>query len=182
MSTPRTIREDVYARVSAGRQGTAEVRKTDRGTRDPGSKHLVELWINGVRWMTNEVAEDDSHAELHALARGRVLLVGLGLGCDVLLLEGQSKVTAIDAVEISQDVIDLVLPSVTSRKLTVFRADILTWTTAVRYDTVWVDLFLDDWTGYPTEKAAADAAVTPLLARGGQVLYWRHPASVTMSR
>lgn len=101
------------------------------------------------RWcvvMSDTPDEMRDHAELFLHAKGRVLMHGLGLGCAASVLARMSNVTGIVVIEKSEDVIKLVMPTVTKLgKVVVVHGDALTRKPAKgeRYDVVWHDIWDD---------------------------------------
>lgn len=89
------------------------------------------------------------------MARGRVLVSGLGLGCVVRGLLANPKVCHVTCVENSPDVLKLVGPHLPADRLTIVEADALEWTCealpllTTRYDFAWHDIWTDRAAGEP---------------------------------
>jgi hypothetical protein len=89
-----------------------------------------------------------------AIARGgNVLITGLGIGlvAEAMLKEPESHVEHITIVELSEDVIGLVAPYLTSRypeKIEIVHGDAFTWQppSGRRFTVGWHDIWPDPWT------------------------------------
>lgn len=127
----RFATEGSYTRLVDG-PSTSNTRTSDFGT----------LWMSDTR---DEILD---HSWLLS-AHGRVLVHGLGLGVALNMLMLNPKVTAIDVIEISSDVVNLVLPSFEGRegfeKVNVRVEDALTYKTerGARWDFAWHDIWPD---------------------------------------
>lgn len=93
--------------------------------------------------MSSTPADIDLLKDLWNNARGSVLLLGLGLGCDISLIRDKSDVNDITVIEKEADVIRLVAGTYVSDKVKIIEADALDWKTPTGkiYDTVWIDIF-----------------------------------------
>lgn len=98
------------------------------------------------------VMEDTSpelrlHLEFIMRARGRVLVMGLGLGCVVRGLMENPRVTHVDVVEREQDVLDLVRPHASfDDRVEVHHADAFEYLgrePRARWNCAWHDLWSD---------------------------------------
>ncbi len=78
-------------------------------------------------------------------ACGSVLINGLGLGCVVQALLAKPEVSEVTVVEISQDVINLVSPTLCDPRLTIICADAYEWQPpkGKRWNFVWHDIWTD---------------------------------------
>ncbi len=81
------------------------------------------------------------HLEFILLARGRVLVTGLGLGCVVRGLLAHGMVEHIDLVERSEDVIAMCAASVADPRVTLHHRDALAGAMEGEWDFAWHDLF-----------------------------------------
>ena len=172
MSTIKTISKDIFNLLPEGVSGEVKIVKNIKQT-------FIELFIAGVPWMNNLVAEDDSHLKLYDQANGDVLLVGLGLGCDILLLQDKPEVTSIEVIENNPEVIALVSPFFTNPKVKIIEANIYTWIPTKRYTTIWFDILRDDVDLFPTDKTAMQLASNSLVNVGSKVLFWTHPKVIS---
>lgn len=108
----------------------------------------TRLWgPNGIM-MTDTPAEMADHRELLQTAGrlgGRVLLHGLGLGMALKMVLAINRVTSVDVVELSSDVISLVGPHYKDDRVTIHHDDALTrkWPRGVRWNVVWHDIWQD---------------------------------------
>lgn len=132
--------------------------------------------------MCDSDRERDLHAPLHARARGRVLVFGLGIGFALPELLANPAVESVHIVELHQEVVDMVLPQLSlPARVTLELGDLHRYEPPRGlYDTIWID----PWTT-PVEHAAYAAAgiatnhrddpvhrLAPYLAAGGWVGCW----------
>lgn len=103
----------------------------------------TRLKVGGVTMMSNTRMEVTSNSEVVRRAHGRVLISGLGLGVILLPILRKPEVTSVLVVEKCQDVIDLVLPKVKRRKLTVVQGDIFEWkpTKGTKFNVIYHDIW-----------------------------------------
>lgn len=101
------------------------------------------------RWMCTQPTEVDTHREAARQCFGNVLIGGLGLGIIVKLLQENPKVTNIDVVEISQEVIELVWPYLDTPNDCI-NDEIRNYmrTTKVKYDCIYLDTWRDEHVQY----------------------------------
>lgn len=95
--------------------------------------------------MSDTPAEAIEHQHLYARATGSVLLNGLGLGFALKALLTKPDVLHVTVIENSPDVIKLVKPSITDKRVTIIEADALEWRPArgVKFNVVWHDIWND---------------------------------------
>lgn len=118
--------------------------RSNRGWTHPGIYTM--LCHRGATIMTDTHNEIQDNMELFWNAKGHVLVNGLGLGVvlgGLFQIEGVDKVTA---VEISQDVLNLVADHYQQKfgdRLEIIHADALEWKPpkGVRYEAVWHDIW-----------------------------------------
>lgn len=94
--------------------------------------------------MSDTPDEIRDHLPAIERATGDVLIFGLGLGMVTRACLLKSTVTSVTVVELDQDVIDLVAPSLgDDPRLTIVCADAFAWKPhrGARYDLVWVDIW-----------------------------------------
>jgi len=104
-----------------------------------------------------EVVMEDTPFELQTHlgfvlhARGKVLVTGLGLGCVIRGLLANPNVQHVTCIEDSEDVLNLVAPHMPRERLTIIKADALTWTAENKesFDCAWHDLWTDRGNGEP---------------------------------
>lgn len=108
---------------------------------DPG--FYTRLSYNGQVVMSDTPAEIRDHFSIISRASGRVLLHGLGIGMVLKAILRKSEVTAVDVVEKSVEVLEMVRPYYSDRRVTYHLADALTkvWPRGVRWDIVWHDIW-----------------------------------------
>lgn len=116
----------------------------------PGCRTIEEgtykkLCYKGNIIMSNTPAEIDDHMYfIRHIARGKVLLNGLGLGVALKAILEKPEVESVTVIENSQDVINLVAPSFKDNpKVQIILADAYTWKPpkGVVYDAVWHDIW-----------------------------------------
>lgn len=99
-----------------------------------------------------EVVMDDSRRELRRhlpiwlMARGRVLVTGLGLGCVVRGLLASPAVEHVDVVEIDAGILDVIGPEFYGNpRVSLHHGDALTvqWDRGTRWDFAWHDLWAE---------------------------------------
>lgn len=136
-------------------QGMREVRDCGESRLPKSGKYtrLIETYDDPMGSPTNKrVMMSDTPAELKDLdpmleeVYGDVLIHGLGLGCAVdLCLQRGTTVRTITVIEIDQDLIDLVAPTLLKRhgkKLEIIQADAYEWRPKGRnFDTIWSDIW-----------------------------------------
>ena len=96
--------------------------------------------------MSNTPMEIDTHREFIRLARGNVLINGLGLGMALTAILRKPEVKSVTVIERSAEVIELVGPTFASDdRLAIICADAFTWTPprGSRFDAVWHDIWDD---------------------------------------
>lgn len=131
----------------------------------------TKLCFNGAIVMSDTPAEMSDHAKFVRLARGRVLINGLGLGmCAVAVLE-KPEVEHVTVIEKSHHVYRLVAPHIIARyedRVTIYEADALTWKppTGERWDVVWHDI----WTDICSDNAKE---MTGLKRKYGRRCWWQ---------
>lgn len=100
---------------------------------------------NGVVVMSNTPVEIDDCIHFIHIAKGNILINGLGLGVVLRELLNKEDVKSIIVIEKSEDVIKLVVPFYKDKRLTIINADALEWKPpkGQRYDFVWHDIWDD---------------------------------------
>lgn len=195
---PHTLAEQTFGLWTIERRYLDErTRKIQKAAGfDVGWPSLTLLWKLSQKTMhvpPGEIVMEDSLTELRRhlpiwmMARGRVLVTGLGLGCVVRGLLASPEVDQIDVVEIDRDIIRIVGaefkddPRVKIHHADALKAD---WQDGERWDAAWHDLWIDgpglqelhlkllakyrDRTGH--QGAWAFPRITKRLAR--QVIPW----------
>ena len=88
--------------------------------------------------------ELNKHLQFMLLARGSVLITGLGLGCVVRGTLANPNVTHVTCIERSPSIMKLVAPYMPKERLTIIEADALEWVKRPgewRFDCAWHDLW-----------------------------------------
>jgi hypothetical protein len=95
--------------------------------------------------MSDTPAEAWEHLRLYRAATGDVLLNGLGLGFCLAALLRKDGVRTITVIEKSEDVLNLVAPSITDSRVTIIHADAMLWRPqkGIRFDVCWHDIWTD---------------------------------------
>lgn len=99
------------------------------------------LYQGGDLVMNDYPGELKKHLEFIMLAYGRVVVMGLGLGCVVRGLLARHRVEHIDLVERSSDVVKLCGASVLDSRVTLHQCDATEWNPPAVYDFGWYDLW-----------------------------------------
>lgn len=121
----------------------------------------------GGTWMSTVPQEVEQCQRQLMNFSGRVLVGGLGLGLAVGILELNPRVSEIDVVEISEDVINLIEPYLPQNKTTVWERDLYSFLRMARKNKTEYDYaFYDIWC--PTGQRTLTDHVIPLrkLSRG----------------
>jgi len=98
----------------------------------------------GEAVMSDDPRELRRHLPILFAARGRILISGLGLGCVVRGLLTNPRVTHIDVVEVSRDVLTMVEPYFRGeRRVAIHEGDALTipWPSGTTWDFAWHDVW-----------------------------------------
>ena len=112
------------------------------GYRAPYSGWHKRLLIDDKVMMSNTVAEFRDNNECLWQAKGRVLIHGLGLGLLVHQLLEKDDVEHIRVVEINQNVIDLVSPTIDDPRVEIVHGDCLKIkANGERWDFIWHDIW-----------------------------------------
>jgi spermidine synthase len=114
------------------------------------SGKVISLYNDqGVRLMSNNGFERHENSLFEQVAKGRVLIGGLGLGYAIMSLQDREDIESIDVLEINQDLIDWMpnkLPF--NKKVNVIKADIFTFESNQKYDSIYMDI----WFGYTKNR------------------------------
>lgn len=108
----------------------------------------TRLTYRGSVVMSDTPVEMRDHMEAVYRAKGHVLINGLGLGMVAVACLDKPEVEHVTVIEISQDVISLVAPTLKERygeRLEIICADALTWQPpkGLRYGAIWHDIWPD---------------------------------------
>jgi len=111
----------------------------------------AQLFVGGSMVMSDTQMERRSNYEVVRMAKGDVLIAGLGLGMVLVPILAKDEVTSVTVIEMSQDAIDLVEPHIRKAlgdkadKLTVICSDIFEWKPprGARWDTIYFDIWTD---------------------------------------
>jgi hypothetical protein len=104
---------------------------------------VVKLTEDGNTWMSDTLFEVESNMGAVEMARGDVLTSGLGIGLLPTLMK--DKVSSIDIIEVSQDVVDLVFHQIATEKMKIIRDELCHYltTTEKKYDLICIDIWQD---------------------------------------
>lgn len=105
-----------------------------------------KLMRGGAIIMSNTPQEFIDHQPIIRNAKGQVLLNGLGLGFIATMIAVKEEVEHITIIEISEDVIKLVAPTLQEKlgdKITIIHADAFAYKPpkGIRYGAVWHDIW-----------------------------------------
>ena len=122
------------------------LRSSIRGGRPLAKGHTyAQLFIRGSLWMSDTPDEMVAHLPV-TRAKGRVLIVGLGLGMSLHRALLNQETTHVDVIEKDRDVARLVWPHVgkSDARATLHLADAFKWQPqdATKYDFIWLDIWL----------------------------------------
>jgi hypothetical protein len=108
----------------------------------------ARLMVNRSVVMSDTRFEKLTNYEVVSRAHGRVLIAGLGLGMILHPILRKGEVKSVVVVEKHRDVIDLVTPHYSSRKLRVVCADIFEWVPepGEKFDVIYFDIWPDQTT------------------------------------
>ena len=136
----------------------------------------THLEIHGAHFMNDGPEE---HADLLPLlehARGRVLILGLGLGLELAELLPLPAVERVVVVEVFRDVIDLIGPRWASPKLEILEGNAFSYEPAGLFDAIWIDIWATVAGSYWPEVVRLRARYERFLAPGGWLGVWRGEA------
>jgi hypothetical protein len=104
---------------------------------------VIKLTEDGNTWMSDNMFEVESLMGAVEVARGDVLIGGLGIGLFPTLIK--EKVTSIDIVEFQQEVIDLVFHQIATQSMKIIHDDIYHYlkSTDKQYDFIYIDIWRD---------------------------------------
>lgn len=111
---------------------------------------FCRLSVNGSLLMTDTPAEARSNYEVVRRSHGHVFIAGLGLGMILHPILEKEEVESVTVIEVYQDVINLVAPTLTGGKLTIICANAYEWKPPksqkfnVIYFDIWGDTSTDD--------------------------------------
>ena len=115
------------------------------------SGDYTRLIINGRLMMSDTRKEYNDCHQLFQVARGKILINGLGLGCCLQVLTHLPNIDEITVIEKNENVIKLVSPAFCDPRITIIHADAFEYKPpkGKRYDIVWHDIWpnicLDYW-------------------------------------
>jgi hypothetical protein len=106
---------------------------------EPYGKGLETIGI----WMSDAPLEQESTLPAVPLAKGEVLICGLGIGLLPTLIKDKEEVTHIDIVEINSDIIRLIFNQIKTPKMTIIQADAWRYLaeTDKKYDFIHIDIW-----------------------------------------
>ena len=100
--------------------------------------------VKGEIVMSDSWMEQETNIEFVRAAKGDVLIGGLGMGMILLALQDKSEVTSITVVEISQELVDFILPNLPlNDKVKIVVSDIHDFIPDKKYDLVYCDIWND---------------------------------------
>ena len=105
------------SRMSAIRGGTSYIPK---GT-------YMQLWVKNEMFMSNTRFEKIANTKVVMMAKGDVLIFGLGLGMILPEILAKKEVTSVTVVELYSDVVQLIEPHFQHPKLSIIQGDAFTF-------------------------------------------------------
>lgn len=136
----------------------------------PGSYRVLR--VDGQVMMSECLSEQETCVEAIELARGHVLVGGLGLGMILPPMLAKDTVETVTVVEANPLVHRLVAPHYDHPKLSVILADVFTWEPDRRFDFAWFDIWPDKASKNRAEMAALARRYRRHMNRGGQIRHW----------
>ena len=128
-----------------------------------------------ICWMSTTIDEIILHDRALALARGHVLVGGLGLGYFLSEALARAGVRRATVVESNADVVRLVWPHLPHDRARLVQADVFEFfqrAPTARYDLVYVDIWARVTPRNLPEISHLRALAEPHLAPGGQIWCW----------
>ena len=135
---------------------------------DPGS--YKTLLVNGDTMMSDTVGEREECEEAVHLARGDVLVAGLGLG--MIIPPILQRCTSLTVIEANPLVYQLVARHYQHPKLSILRADAFSWEPHRRFDFIWLDIWPDKRIENRQEMAQLVRRYRRHLKPGGRIRSW----------
>jgi spermidine synthase len=145
------------------------LRRTNRYDYPPKAGKHVRLVVCGETMMSDTEMEKASNREFIRMAKGDVLIAGLGIGLIIWPIINKPEVTSVTVIEKYPDVITLVSKSVAHHKLTIIEEDIFNWKTKRMFDTIYFDIWPTISTDNLDEMATLNRKFARRLNPGG----WR---------
>jgi spermidine synthase len=158
----------IYDRIPAQRINEFEVIK------DGINITLLEHSDPITNWMANCASEWRLYKILHRLARGNVLIAGLGLGFDAISIASKSGVDDIVIVERNGAVINLVWSHIPKDKTILVHQDISEYLLITRrtFDIIYFDIFPGGHEPFPRRTEELRAIARPKLRPNGQIIFF----------
>lgn len=92
--------------------------------------------------MTNTWMEDYTNEVFVRVAKGDVLIGGLGLGLIVQLIQNKKDITSITIIEPHQEIIDFVTKTIPfNEKVKIIQGDVFTFAPESKYDVIYFDIW-----------------------------------------
>jgi len=104
---------------------------------------VTSLMVGKQTWMVDDPMHWYGMQDLAKAASGKVLVAGLGLGLVIHGLEENEAVTAVDVVEIDEDVVGLISPMIEMGKTSIINEDF--WLYLYRTEETYETCILDIW-------------------------------------
>lgn len=149
----------------------------------------TRLFVDGVLMMSDTQMERNSNLDIVQMARGKVLIAGLGLGMVLIPLAAKAEVYTITVVEKSLDVIRLVTPHIRKAlgkecKLDVVQGDIFQWKPfdGMTWDTIYFDIWPNLSTDTLKEMGKLHRRFKQYLDPNGWMDSWRRNQLQRQSR
>lgn len=108
-----------------------------------GQGVFTRLCFKDTVIMTDTPSEMEDHKRVVEIARGNVLICGLGLGMVLQAILEKPEVDSIIVIEKSSEVIELVGPYYTDPRVTIIQADAFTYQPTIKFDVIWFDIWPD---------------------------------------
>ena len=113
---------------------------------------FTRLHYNNQDIMSDDTFEYSEHEKFWEIAKGDVLITGLGIGFSHTNLINNPKITSVTIVEKYQEVIDLTWDDcVKDERFKLIHADADTWEIEGHWDCIWIDHWVGTMSPYPKE-------------------------------
>lgn len=142
----------------------------------------TRLVIRNQLVMSDTQMERRTNAPFIMVAKGHVLIGGLGIGLVLPPLLGKNEVLSVTVIEKEQDVIGLVAKKYRHPKLTVAHADATTYEPTQKFDTIYMDIWPDLNTDNLQQMTALKLRYRKWLNKRGWIGCWSETELRSMKR
>jgi len=139
----------------------------------------AKLYVDGALVMSDTNMERDSNRPVVRAARGQVLVAGLGLGMILHPILAKPEVEHVVVIEKSQDVIDIVAPTLaptlSTKRLSIICADVFGWKPpkGAKWDVIYFDIWASISTDALEDMDKLHRRFRSRLKAGGWMDSWK---------